>query len=207
MYNAALTMHKLLVALVLVVVVLPAGAGPQQHSSVEESLNGFVSGGEYSNEYFDFRVKLPAGWEFAPAQTKEAVLSSLNASAPNADNRILLMLFRPIEAAPMPDIIAIFSARYRNGSGVDEALAYIKRNRKTATETELIAPIRTVRLGGLMFAREDTRLKTQAHFMAAFGLVTRGHLLSFQVHAASKERLEAVVKVLTASVRFSSQQQ
>ena len=197
-------MHKLLIALVLIVSVLPAHA---QHSSVEESLNGFLSEGVYTNEYFEFRFKLPAGWEFAPAQTQQAVLGSLNAGRPNADNRILIMLFRPTDA-PLPDIIVVFSARYSNrmGSGADEALAYFKSNRKTADLTELVAPIRTVPFAGLTFAREDTHLKEQAHYMADFALVTHGHLLSFQAHAASKERLQAVAKILSESVRFSTRQ-
>jgi hypothetical protein len=90
----------------------------------------------------------------------------------------------------------VFSARYANpaGDGADEAAAYFKRNRKTADATDLIAPIRTVQIGELTVAREDSRLKGQAHFMAALALVTHGHLLSFQAHAATQERLKAVVK-------------
>ena len=195
--------------LVLLFIIVSVQLAHAQHSSVEESLDGYVSGNVYSNDYFDFRFKLPAGWEPAPAQTKEAVLNSLNASAPSADNRILIMLYRPIDGEPMPEIIVVFSARYSNtaSNGADEAVAYFKRNRKTADLTELIAPIRTAQLGGRTIAREETRLKGQAHFMADLALVAHGHLLSFQVHTATQDRLQTVVKVLSASVRFNSQQQ
>ena len=191
-----------LIALILSLCVLPAHS---QHSSPDESLNGGLRNGVYSNDYFDFHLKLPAGWELAPDRTKEAVLKSLNATTPNAENRILTMLYRPCDA-PLPDIIVVFSARYGNAShsGVDEALTYFNKNRPTENETELTAPIRAVQFGGARFAREDSRLKGQAHYMADFALVTKGHLLSFQVHAASAERLQDVVRVLSESVRFKA---
>jgi hypothetical protein len=187
---------------VLLMLTLSIFSARAQRSSAAASLDGYRKGDVYANDFFEFRLKLPDGWEAASAQTKLAVLKSLNASAPSADNRILIMLLRPIGGEPLPDFIAVVSAKHSGSDGADAALDYFKSNRTRETETELISPIRTVQLGGQTLAREDSQLKGQPHFMSAFALVKAGHLLSIQAHASTQDRVDAVVKVLSASVQF-----
>jgi hypothetical protein len=173
-----------------------------QRSPAAPSLDGYRNGEVYANDFFDFRLKFPDGWVGAPEQFKQAVLKSLNASAPNADNRILMMLLRPIPGEPMPDFIAVFSAKHTGTDGADAALDYFKTNLARDTDTEIISPIRIVQFGGRTLAREDSRLKGQPHFMSAFALVKAGHLLSIQAHASTRDRVNAVVEVLSGSVHF-----
>jgi len=167
------------------------------------SLDGYESGDVYVNDFFGFRFKFPAGWQRVPAQTKAAVLKSLNVAAPYADTRILVMLLQPNDGE-LPDTIAVFSARSSIAAtdGAKGGVAYFQQSRKGESDTHIIAPIRIVQFSGRSFAREDVQASGQAHFMADFASVRAGYLLSFQAHAATRDRLEAVVKVLSASVQF-----
>ena len=192
-------MAELIFFLLLGLSMPPARA---QHGSPALFLDGHESGGIYTNDYFRFAFKLPLGWENVPESTKAAVLNSLNAKAPNTDNRVLIMLRRPADGEPTPDVIAFFSAFDSSGgpSGAKGGAAYFQNRPPRASD--LIAPIGTVELGGQTFAREVVQLRGQPDFMADFVSVKTGYLLSFQAVAATQDRLNAVVKILSASVQF-----
>lgn len=172
-----------------------------QRNSVAPSLDGHVRGGIYTNDFFRFTFKLPDGWESVPESTQAAILKDLNAKAPNADNRALIMLWRQVYGQPMPDVIAVFSARYPGSKldGAEGGVAYFQAHPSHET---VITPVSVVELGGQRLAREVVQLRGQADFMAHFASVKSGYLLSFQAHAATQDRLDAVVKVLSASVQF-----
>jgi hypothetical protein len=189
--------YKLSILLVLLATVLPAR--PQRSSLA--SLDGYESRGVYVNDFFEFRFKLPVGWEEAPAQTKDIVLKSLNASAPNADNRILLMLLHRVRGQSPSDVIAVFSARNAIGStnGAAGGVAYFRSNR-ASEGVRVIAPVRIVRLAGRPFARQDVQSKEQ--FLAHFASVKAGYLLSITAFGATKDRMDGAVRVLAASVQF-----
>ncbi|HLJ41889.1 MAG TPA: hypothetical protein VKT50_10420 [Candidatus Acidoferrales bacterium] len=190
-------MHKLSILLVLLATVLPV----RLQRGSPASLDGHESGALYANDFFEFRFKLPAGWVEAPAQMKEGVLKSLNASAPKADNHVLLMLLHPVRGESPPDVIAVFAARSSIGStdGAAGGVAYFRSNRASERLT-VIAPVRIVHLAGQRFARQDVQSKGQ--FLALFASVKAGYLLSFQAFAATKDRMDGAVRVLAASVQF-----
>lgn len=171
-------------------------------STPATSFDGHERGGIYTNDFFQFAFKLPTGWESVPESTQAAILKDLNTKAPNADNHALIMLWRPVYGESMPDVIAVFSALY-SGSGADGAeggVAYFQDHPQH--ETELITPISIVEFGGQSLASEVVQLRGRADFGAYFASVKTDYLLTFQAHAATRDRLDAVVKVLSASVQF-----
>jgi hypothetical protein len=84
-----------------------------------------------ATDYFGFTFRLRPGWEVVPEQVRKGFVSDLHASSPEADNRALLMLFRPTHGAIIPDVIVVASARYPRTSrtSVNEALAKLRRDR------------------------------------------------------------------------------
>lgn len=173
-----------------------------QQASPVPSLDGHEEGGVYTNGFFQFTFKFPTGWKRVPESAQAAIIKDLNAKASKSDNRALVMLWRPVHGEPMPDVIAIFSALY-SGPGRDGAaggVAYFEG--QPPHDSEIVTPISIVELGGQQLATQIVRLPGQADFMAEFVSVKSGHLLNLQVHAATEDRLNAAVKVLSASVQF-----
>ena len=178
---------------------------PSNHAQLRPltpSLDGYERDGIYTNDFFRFAFKLPANWESVPESSQAAIVRDLNVKDPNADNRILIMLWRPVQGESMPDVMAAFSARYsRPGpDGAEGGIAYFKG--QPPEEAEPITPISIIELGGERFANEVVHSRAHADFMAHFVSVKSGYLLSFQAHAATQDRLNAVVKILSASVQF-----
>jgi hypothetical protein len=172
-----------------------------QFRPITPSLDGHERDGIYTNDRFRFAFKLPEGWESVPESTQAAILKDLNAKASNADNRALIMLWRRVQGESMPDVIAVFSARY-SGSGLNGAEGGVAYFKALPSHDTVITPVGIVELGGQRFASQVLQLRGQADFMAHFASVNTGYLLSFQAHAATQDRLNEVVKILSASVQF-----
>lgn len=198
-------------------------------SDTDTDINGDLEDGVYSNSRYGFSLHVPQGWQVAPEEARQTVEKTTYPSSA-ADTRLFLLLVRPganpvqtdpssantakdgVPAPPdapsasaVPDVITVVGAKFGSTVGVsyNTAMVYLKTAAKSKT-SKVIRQADAFWMGGTQVARQDTvsaeggREQYTAHMLLAI----RDRLISFQVHSATRERMEEGVGVVAAIVEF-----
>lgn len=196
-------MRRVLSALVLAVAMLASCS--MALAVADDDINGDLEDGVYSNSAYGFSFRVPQGWQVAPEETRQAVEKATYSSSA-ADTRLFLLLVRiGAKAGDTPDAITLLGAKYGSTGGVsfNTAMVYLKAAGKSKT-SKVIRPADAFFVGGTQVARQDvvTTENAREQYTANMLLAVRDRLISFQVHSATRERMEEAVSAIAGAVDF-----
>jgi hypothetical protein len=174
-------------------------------SSPEDDADGWIENGVYTNQVYSFDFKIPAGWQVVPDDKRGNYAAELNRGR-NADARVFLMLYRPAKTqGVLPDIIVVAAAKTGLAAGISRkaAMVFFKAE-KRPKNSEVIRAASPFLLGGLLVAREDLHVRSDAgeQFMANMLIAVRDRMITFQAYSGTRAGMEEGTDAIVSATEF-----